>query len=251
MIRQKDSIEHQIIRRQLAVKDEDSKSFTMTIRKILQKYDLPSAYDLLENTPGKDQWKAMVKKATNDSYRKEIGEEIKNKTSLKHLALQENPLDEPHPIYKHTGSDPYEIEKAAIKVRLLTGTYTLQANKHKYNQHEVDKTCELCRAGTEDREHFILSCTALHEARQKHLPKLLELIPELAESNDSLLQCILDSSHEDLALLSQNLRQKTKLIEPITRSLLYELHVQRTRILASRTKEQDRRGALGGELPLV
>ena len=251
MIRQKDSIEHQIIRRQLAVKDEDSKSFTITIRKILQKYDLPSAYDLLENTPGKDQWKAMVKKATNDSYRKEISEEIKNKTSLKHLALQENPLDEPHPIYKHTGSDPYEIERAAIKVRLLTGTYTLQANKHKYNQHEVDKTCELCRAGTEDREHFILSCTALHEARQKHLPKLLELIPELAESNDSLLQCIMDSSHEDLALLSQNPRQKTKLIEPITRSLLYELHVQRTRILASRTKEQDRRGALGGELPLV
>ena len=92
MIRQKDSIEHQIIRRQLAVKDEDSKSFTITIRKILQKYDLPSAYDLLENTPGKDQWKAMVKKATNDSYRKEISEEIKNKTSLKHLALQENPL---------------------------------------------------------------------------------------------------------------------------------------------------------------
>ena len=71
----------------------------------------------------------MAKKATNDTYRKEISEEIKNKTSLKHLALQENPLDEPHPIYNHIGSDPDEIEKAAIKVRLLIGTYTLQANK--------------------------------------------------------------------------------------------------------------------------
>ena len=37
MIRQKDSIEQQVIRRQLAVKDEDSTSFTVTIRKILQK----------------------------------------------------------------------------------------------------------------------------------------------------------------------------------------------------------------------
>ena len=73
----------------------------------------------------------MVKKATHDTYRKKISEEIKNKTSLKHLAQQENPLDAPHPIYQHSGSDPYEIEKATIKVRLLTGTYTLQANKHK------------------------------------------------------------------------------------------------------------------------
>ena len=73
----------------------------------------------------------MVTKATNDTYCKEISEEINNKTSLKHLALQENPLDESHPIYKHTCSEPYEIEKAAIKVRLLTDTYTLQANKHK------------------------------------------------------------------------------------------------------------------------
>ena len=235
MIRQKDSIEHQVIRIQLAVKDEDSTSFTVTIRKILQKYDLPSAYDLIESTPGKEEWKAMVKKATNISYRMEVFEELKNKTSLKYLALQENPLDEPHPLYKYTGSDPYEIEKAAIKARLLTGTYTLQANKHKYNQYEVDKTCELCRSETEDREHFILSRSALEEARQKHLPKLLELIPELTGRNSILLQCILDSTHEDLAMLLQIPKEKTKDIEQITRSLLYELHIQRTRMLACRT----------------
>ena len=152
----------------------------------------------------------MMKKATNISYRKEVSEELNNKTSLKYLALQENPLDEPHPLYKYTGSNPYEIEKAAIKTRLLTGTYTLQANKHKYNQHEVDKTCELCRSETEDREHFILSCSALDEARQKHLPKLLELIPELTRRNSILLQCILDSTHEDLAMLLQIPKEKTK-----------------------------------------
>ena len=205
MIRQKDSIEHQVIRRQLAVKDDDSISFTVTIRKILQKYDLPSAYGLIENTPGKEEWKAMVKKATNTSYRKEVSEELKNTTSLKYLALQENPLDEPHSLYKYTGSDPYEIEKASIKARLLTGTYTLQANKHKYNQHEVDKTCELCKSETEDREHFILGCSALDEARQKHLPKL---IPELTGRNSIILQCILDSMHEDLAMLLQIPREK-------------------------------------------
>ena len=41
MVRRKESLEHQIICRQLAVKDETSSSFTITIRKTLQKLQPP------------------------------------------------------------------------------------------------------------------------------------------------------------------------------------------------------------------
>ena len=232
MIRQKDSIEFQIIRRQLAVKDTDSASFTVTIRRILQKYDLPDAYELLINTPSKEKWKSMVKEATNNKYRKEISEELTNKSSLRYLALQEHPLDEPHPLYKHLGPDPHEIEKAAIKARLLTGTYTLQANRYKFNQNEIDKTCELCKLETEDREHFILNCTALEKTRQKDLQKLLEITPELKGANQQLLQCILDSSHKDLDIQKHLSKLQLQTMEKISRGLLYELHTQRTRMLA-------------------
>ena len=144
--------------------------------------------------------------------------------------LQKHPLDEPHPIYKYTGSDPHEIDKAAIKARILTGTYTLQSNRHKFNQYEVDKTCELCAQEAEDREHFILRCSALQEARQKHLSKLLELVPNLKENSSNLIQCIIDCSHENLAIPA---KQQEK-IEKISRSLLYELHIQRTRKLPAK-----------------
>ena len=166
MIRQKDTFEHQIICRQLAIKEESSASFTITIRKTLQKYNLPDAYQLVNNMPSKEKWKSMVKEATNKWYQDEVTEDIKNKSSLRFLTIQQNPLDEPHQIYKHLGSNPHEVDKAAIKARLLTGTYTLQANRHKFNQYEVNKTCELCKLETEDRQHFILNCTALEEPRQ-------------------------------------------------------------------------------------
>ena len=231
MIRDKNSIEFKIINRQLAVKDTDSASFTITIRRLLQKYDLPDAYDLIRNTPSKEEWKRMVKEATNNTYRKDVTEEMKNKTSLRYMAVQKHPLDEPHPLYKHTGSNPHEIEKAAIKARILTGTYTLQANRHKFNQQDIDKTCELCRTDTENREHFILDCTALEERRQKHIPSLLELAPELKGKRTELLQCILDCSHQDLTETIQISKDQVQQIEHISRALLYDLHILRTRIL--------------------
>ena len=46
------------------------------------------------------------------------------------------------------------IEFAEVKARILTNTYTLQSNRAKYNQHRVNDTCQLCKTGTEDREHF-------------------------------------------------------------------------------------------------
>ena len=230
MIHQRDSIAFQGISRQLAVKSENSASFPIRIRNTLQKYNLPDAYYLINTTPSKGVCKSMVREATNTTYRNNLMEEQKSKTSLRYLTLQQHPMDEPHPIYKYTGSDPHEIEKAAIKARILTGTYTLQANRHKFNQYEVDKTCELCAQEAEDREHFILRCSALQEARQKHLSKLLELVPNPKEDSTDLIQCILDCSHEDLAIPPKELEK----IEKINRSLLYELHIQRTRKLPAK-----------------
>ncbi|KAK3092357.1 hypothetical protein FSP39_001859 [Pinctada imbricata] len=108
LARQTDSKEHQIIRRQLAVKDENSTSFTITVRKTLQKYQLPDAYSLIEKTPTKSQWKKMIKEATNNIYTAKITEEIKTKSTMKYLGIQKQPLDNPHPIYKFTGPNPFE-----------------------------------------------------------------------------------------------------------------------------------------------
>ena len=239
MIRQQESLEHQIICRQLAVKDENSSSFTITIRKTLQKYNLPDAYELINSMPNKEKWRSMVKEATNKRYYQEMTEEIKSKTSLRFLEIQQNPLDEPHRIYKYVGTNPHDVEKAAIKARLLTGTYTLQANRHRFNQYEVDKTCELCSMDTEDREHFILHCTALEEVRNKHIAKLYSVTPNLRGKKEELLQCILDCTHKDLGPYIKRSKRAEEKIEEISRSLLYELHSCRSRILSNKKQDQE------------
>ena len=56
-----------------------------------------------------------------------------------------------HPVWKTVRNSPKDIEKAAIKARILTGTYTLQANRSKFNQYTVDRTCPLCGKGISNR----------------------------------------------------------------------------------------------------
>jgi hypothetical protein len=55
-------------RRQLAIKDQNSNSWFTHIRKLLQKYNLPTAYDLMERPPTKWKWKAMLNKAVKEYH---------------------------------------------------------------------------------------------------------------------------------------------------------------------------------------
>ena len=72
--------------------------------------------------------------------------------------------------------NPIDVEKAAIKARILTGTYTLQSNRAKFNQHDVDPTCLLCKECPENRQHFILTCKLTEPARQKFLTKIIDTV---------------------------------------------------------------------------
>ena len=57
----KDTIEWKIVQRQLALNDMTSKSWTVYVRKILRKYNLPSAFELFQNPLEKSQFKRIVK----------------------------------------------------------------------------------------------------------------------------------------------------------------------------------------------
>ncbi|KAH3841168.1 hypothetical protein DPMN_114626 [Dreissena polymorpha] len=48
--------------------EPDSKRLASNARKILEKYNLPTPEELLEEIPTKDKWKKMFKKASNDYW---------------------------------------------------------------------------------------------------------------------------------------------------------------------------------------
>ena len=58
-------------RGQLAIKNPNSNSWTVMVRNVLLKYELPDAYKVLSNTPAKSQWKRCVGKCVPNYWNHE------------------------------------------------------------------------------------------------------------------------------------------------------------------------------------
>jgi len=240
IIRNAHTAEAEIAKRQLAMKDEKSRSWFNFIRTILEKYGLPSGLDLQKDPPGQAEWKLSIQDAVNKHLKEKWTKDVEAKPSLRYLSIQDHPTPTPHPLWATVGSKPRHIKEATVKVRVLTGTYTLQANKHKFNQHQVDPTCLLCRTEGEDRKHFLTTCPALTHAREKHLQRLESCIEETAgadarakimQDTEMLTRTILDCQHQTVTNVIGSTKSLLTRIEKISRSLTYDLHTLRNKLL--------------------
>ena len=161
----------------------------------------------------------------------------RTKTTLKHLKIQQNPHRKPHNIWKPVYPQVQNIRRAEIKSRLITGTYTLQENAAKYNNNQISSDCLLCKEDTETLEHFILSCKALKNIRNKYTHSIKRIIGDRRSMNldqsDNLLQCILDCTHESIQNYLQLSSKQTRDIERCSQFLCWALHQERTRLISS------------------
>ena len=242
ILRSEDSIEWELARRQLAVKTNKSKSWFIHVKKLLRKYDLPSPYELLENPPRKDTWKSTVSIAVNALWNQEAKECASSKSSLKYLNIDSLEIGVVHPVWSSLTGNPREIERAAVKARLLTGTYVLQANRAKFNQFNVNPTCKICGEEAEDRLHFILRCNALEANRRHHIKKICDIlnksyssatVQKIVGNQLTMLQIILDCTHNSLKKMDfePQIKMLCDTIEPASRMLCYSLHVKRSSLL--------------------
>jgi hypothetical protein len=69
-----------------------------------------------------------------------------------------------------------ETRKAIVKARMMTGSYILQIDKHKFNNNSIDPTCPLCKADDETIIHLITTCPILSCIREKHFTIIKETI---------------------------------------------------------------------------
>ena len=231
--RQPECIEHELACRQLAIKDESSNSWFTYVRCLLQKYELPTAYEIMECPPSKIKWKTILNNAFNDHWGNKWTTEKDEKSSLKYLTLKKDAASHPHNIWKYTKNNTRDVMKATVKARIITGTYTLQSHRHKFNQHEISDTCLLCKTHSEDTAHFILKCSALHTIRKKHLQTLwqilvkqenLEVARTICDDENLLLQCLLDCSNPCVMDLFSADTKIVPHIEEISRNMIFDLH---------------------------
>ena len=165
MTRDKSSIEYQIAERQLAMKDSDEKSWFNYIKSILDLYDMPSVYTLLQQDFSKPQWKKLLNSLINSFVEASWKEEAENKTSVKYLNQDKLKVGQCHPVWGTVRSNILDNKRAQLKCKLLTGTYILQGNRAAFNQYTVDPTCKLCGEAPETRQHFISECSTFDSER--------------------------------------------------------------------------------------
>ncbi|CAC5388171.1 unnamed protein product [Mytilus coruscus] len=234
IVRNYDSIEHQLAWRQLANNSNSSNSWFIMVKSLLEMYDLPSCYDLLQNPPGKSTWKNIVKSTVNRYWEQKLKLGAKTKSSLKYIDFGRLSIGKTHLIWSSAGSDTCAITKASVKCRMLLGVYTLQANRHRFNQIEVDPSCPLCKQGPEDRTHFLVLCQYLTTVRQPFMDALKnfirEMLPDLHQQITSdplqVTQVILDCSSSPFVQ-----PQYYNRLECLSRGLCYALHIARSTAL--------------------
>ena len=164
-------------------------------------------------------------------------EEIVSKASLKYLNPDCIKVGKVHPVFATVRNNTYDTRRAEVKVRLLTGTYTLQYNRAKFNQFNVSPICELCCKHPETREHFLILCESFRDVKHASMNKIRVLfdyssgIIDILNNTELNTQLLLDATHPDIERLLQPILRQSHLLEIHSRELIYNLHVNRTKLL--------------------
>ena len=159
-----------------------------------------------------------------------------------------DPLSTPHPIWTSAGS-PYEVGKAFIAARMLSGRYRTDYLARHWTKTNPDGLCRLpgCSNEVGNLEHILLYCQALQESRSR----ITSLISSFLVSRPELFPVIFHYTMEEADLLHQFLLDpyclplvnSTNRAYPDTlkhclylaRSWCFSIHIYRTKLM----KEND------------
>ncbi|CAC5418282.1 unnamed protein product [Mytilus coruscus] len=155
----------------MTVNAGNSDSFFSRIQEILKYYNLPTVSEFKDQLLSKMQWKKDINRTIANKWSTILQEEMKEKSTLKRYNTQMLKIHETHPVWKTLPPLTYEVKKANIKARLLTGTYLLQEHVQRFTGNTEEQKCQLCQIEKEDIVHFILRCPALNEKKTKGLTR--------------------------------------------------------------------------------
>ena len=210
-----------LITRQAAVKDSTSSSWTTTIKKILQTYELPTIVELIDNPPRKSDWRKTVKETINEAWTEALQDEAEKKSTLEFLNIGACKLGQLHLIWQNLSS-PLEIQKATVKAQLLVKRYPLATSPT--SGVRKNDTCPLCKEEPETTTHFLLQCSTLSLVRLPYISRILDLCRQQSISIDpeTLTRIILDSTHLPIP---------NTIHETTCRNFVFKLHNTRAKIL--------------------
>ena len=225
-----------------------SNSWFLQIQDLCLMYHLPHPLIILDSPPKKFAFKRLVKSHVIDYWERKLREEANPKTSLAFFKPQFMSLSSPHPLWLTAGSNPYEVNKATVQARMLSGRYRTEALcSHWTSNTEGGCLLPSCtRTITlEDVGHILLECESLRGIRTKMESFIAKYIStrnniyDIAKNflfSDDLnakTQFLLDCSCSPDVITSSQLHGNQVLIDLfyLTRTWCYALHRERLRLL--------------------
>ena len=169
-------------------------------------------------------------------------------TSLTFFKPQYMSLSSPHPLWLTTGSNPYEVNKATIQARMLSGRYRTEELRSHWSAN-TEGACLLASCTglntLEDIAHILLECESLRGIRTRIERFCTQYISThrdifnivndffMSDNRNDKTQFLLDcSSSPEVIACHQILgNQVLNDLFYITRTWCYALHRERLRLL--------------------
>ena len=159
-----DNILHKMAEQALLTEDDRSGSWFVQARLLCRKYQLHTAIKLLSLNLLKERLKSLAKSKVVDHWENQLRQEVSEKSSLCFFNPYSSSLSNPHPILISPGSNPYEVNKPLVQLRMLSGRYRDDMLMRHWTPDNHQGTCGLCLSTEGDLEHYFnLPCTASAE----------------------------------------------------------------------------------------
>ena len=154
-------------------------------------------------------------------------------STLAYLKLDASDLGKLHSTWLEV-HNKLDIRKASVKAQLLVQRYPLSGN-HTAGERKSTQ-CILCHQCEETTAHFLLHCSALYQARQLYLPRILDSLRRYRINVDppNLVLILLDTNHLPSDVSSNDRAAH----ETLSRDLIFKLHSTRSILLGATSAYQ-------------
>ena len=242
------SILWEIAKSTLTCSKPSTKSWFLQIKDLCLQYFLPHPLLLLDNPPLKEPYKKMVKTKVIEYWELQLRCEASKLDSLKYLNTTFLSLQFPHPLWTTCAANPFEVSKAVIQARMLSGRYRSDHLARHWTSNKMGY-CQLPQCIGKNTpgtlEHILVSCPSLSECRQKMSalwttlcqvnPTCAFILSQVVTTNSEglLTQFLLDCSTLPCVVEAVNL-SGTDLLFPLfhlTRTWCFTIHRTRMNML--------------------
>ena len=227
----------------LITRKQNNPSWLSRIRALCLQYCLPHPLSILEAPPTKLRWKNLVLSKVLDFWETKLRAEAAPLSSLAHFNPSYMSLTRPHPLWWTAGSNPYEVSKAVVQCKMLSGRYRTFKLSSKWSE-SGNGFCPspFCHQVVESLEHILLHCPAYMSSRNNIImkvkslenPAVMELVTTaLQKPSKYQMQFLLDLSvlPETISLVQQHGEDILSTLFSISRSWCYSVHKDRQRII--------------------